>query len=115
MKRAAIFLRSWRRALSLALAALPGVFLLSTGCRHSGQNTPDGVTKAPPPRFVDVAQAAGLNYAWTIPGKRPLNILQTIGNGCAFLDYDNDGNLESSWSASSWRSIKAMATATLPT
>src|SRR5205823_14090585 len=40
------------------------------------------------------AQAAGLNYAWTIPGKRPLNILQTIGNGCAFLDYDQDGNLD---------------------
>ena len=29
-----------------------------------------------------------------IPGKRPLNILQTIGNGCAFLDYDRDGNLD---------------------
>jgi hypothetical protein len=45
-------------------------------------------------RFVDVAQAAGLKYEWTIPGKRPLTILQTIGNGCAFLDYDNDENLD---------------------
>ncbi len=34
--------------------------------------------------------SAGLHCSWTIPGKRPLNILQTIGNGCAFLDYDND-------------------------
>src|SRR5690348_18352819 len=46
------------------------------------------------PRFVNVAAAAGLRYRWTIPDKRPLNILQTIGNGCAFLDFDNDGNLD---------------------
>lgn len=45
-------------------------------------------------RFVDVAAKAGLNYEWRIASKRPLNILQTIGNGCAFLDYDNDGNLD---------------------
>jgi hypothetical protein len=45
-------------------------------------------------RFVDVASAAGLNYRWTIPGGRPINALQGIGNGCAFLDYDNDGNLD---------------------
>ncbi|HLK60959.1 MAG TPA: CRTAC1 family protein [Chthonomonadaceae bacterium] len=47
-----------------------------------------------PPLFQDVADRAGLHYRWTIPGKRPLNILQTIGNGCAFLDYNNDGNLD---------------------
>src|SRR5438270_845971 len=45
-------------------------------------------------RFAEVGRTAGLDYCWTIPGKRPLNILQTIGNGCAFLDYDQDGNLD---------------------
>ncbi len=44
--------------------------------------------------FVDMAAKAGLNYRWSIPGPRPLDILQTIGNGCAFLDYNNDGNLD---------------------
>jgi hypothetical protein len=44
--------------------------------------------------FIDTARSAGLDYAWSVPGKRPLNILQTIGNGCAFLDYDRDGNLD---------------------
>jgi hypothetical protein len=43
---------------------------------------------------VDVARSAGLDYTWSIAGKRPLNILQTIGNGAAFLDYDNDNNLD---------------------
>lgn len=46
------------------------------------------------PVFEDRAQEAGLNYKWSIPGKRPLNILQGLGHGCAFLDYDNDGNLD---------------------
>jgi len=46
------------------------------------------------PLFRDVAAEAGLDYRWVIPGPRPLNILQTIGNGCAFLDFDNDGNLD---------------------
>jgi hypothetical protein len=30
-------------------------------------------------------------YRWSLPGPPPHNILETIGNGCAFLDYDNDG------------------------
>ena len=43
-------------------------------------------------RFVDVAAADGIRYKWTIAGKSPHNILDTIGNGCAFVDYDNSGN-----------------------
>ena len=46
------------------------------------------------PRFREVGVDAGLNYRWHIEGKRPLSILQTIGNGCAFLDYNGDGNLD---------------------
>src|SRR6185369_5589128 len=45
-------------------------------------------------KFREVGIDAGLNYRWTIAGGRPLNILQTTGNGCAFPDYDNDGNLD---------------------
>src|SRR5436190_98736 len=42
------------------------------------------------PKFTEVAEASGIHYQWEIAGQRPLNILQTIGNGVAFLDYDND-------------------------
>lgn len=45
-------------------------------------------------RFVNVAAAAGLKYRWEAPARRPLTILDSIGNGCAFLDYNNDGNLD---------------------
>lgn len=43
---------------------------------------------------MDVSSKAGLEYRWEIHGPRPLTILQSIGNGCAFLDYNNDGNLD---------------------
>ena len=52
------------------------------------------MSQSPDISFVDVADKAGLKYAWKTEGSRPLNILQTIGNGCAFLDYNNDGNLD---------------------
>ena len=44
--------------------------------------------------FSDVADSAGLGYRWKVTDPRPLNALQTIGNGCGFLDYDGDGNLD---------------------
>jgi enediyne biosynthesis protein E4 len=55
---------------------------------------PSPARQAEPPAFAEVAEAAGLRYRWTINGPRPCDILQTIGNGCAFLDYDSDGNLD---------------------
>ncbi len=69
------------------------------GCRSthtSGRtHTANQSTSTPgSPHFTDVAQAAGINYQWKTSGSRPLNILGTIGNGCAFLDYNNDGNLD---------------------
>jgi len=68
---------------------------LLTGCGHPPVPAPPAPTPpaAGPPLFRDVAEQAGLHYQWTVPGPRPLNILQTIGNGCAFLDYDNSSHL----------------------
>ncbi|HZP80926.1 MAG TPA: VCBS repeat-containing protein, partial [Chthonomonadaceae bacterium] len=41
-----------------------------------------------------MAQEAGLNFRLGHGGKTPLNILETLGHGCAFLDYDQDGKLD---------------------
>jgi enediyne biosynthesis protein E4 len=90
----------------LFLGVLLGVILLC-GCRQEPLSSSVSLPSVPsvptvsasarpkePPFFVDVTEQAGLRYRWVIEGKRPCNILQTIGNGCAFLDYDEDGNLD---------------------
>ena len=74
-----------------------GCCLASGGCKPPTAESISAPPVAPSPepiKLVDRAATAGLNYAWQIPGPRPLNILQGIGNGCAFLDYDNDGCLD---------------------
>jgi enediyne biosynthesis protein E4 len=49
-----------------------------------------------PAQFVDVARQAGVArvYSTRVTDGQALTILQTIGHGGAFLDYDNDGNLD---------------------
>ncbi len=89
-----------RYALPLAVSLLA---VLLTGCTRPAETPAPKVNANAPAasggnitavQFSDVADAAGLNYVWKAPGKSPHNILQTIGNGCAFLDYDGDGNLD---------------------
>ncbi len=70
-----------------------GAALFTMGC-HEKPTGAAPIGQAAPALFSNVAESAGIRYEWVIPDKRPLNILQTIGNGCAFLDYDNDGNLD---------------------
>ena len=83
-----------RRALFLPIAALALAPLLAGArCGPAPAALPPGSGDGSV-RFTEVAASAGISYRWEIAGKRPLNILQTIGNGCAFLDYDNDGNLD---------------------
>lgn len=52
---------------------------------------------SPPPSshlFRDVAGEAGLRFQWGHGGKSPLHIIETLGHGCAFVDYDQDGLLD---------------------
>lgn len=76
-------------AVPLALA-----LLLLAGCEKAKKAPPPALSPTAPVRFREVAESAGVHYAWTAPAKRPLTILQTIGYGCAFLDFDNDSNLD---------------------
>ena len=91
----------------ICAAILAGVS--GAGCVDRGVTTPvipavvaDGKTRPPTVKptpgdslqFKDVTSAARIDYKWSIEGKHPLTILQTIGNGCALFDYDGDGNLD---------------------
>src|SRR5438046_4557242 len=75
------------------------LFALSAGCGPQGgpstsRNELAQTSNPTGPKFVNVAGAAGLRYRWEAPAHRPLTILDTIGNGCAFLDYNSDGSLD---------------------
>jgi hypothetical protein len=45
-------------------------------------------------QFTDVAASVGLNFKHVYGSRRPLTIVETMGSGCAFFDYDNDGWLD---------------------
>jgi enediyne biosynthesis protein E4 len=82
----------------LGLLALPGVRALAQGVStRSVIPTPRGKPSGLPfhARFTDIAEAAGLR-APTIYGgiEKKRYIIETIGCGVAFLDYDNDGWLD---------------------
>ena len=46
---------------------------------------------APPPQFVDITRAAGLNFHLTCGGPQKLYIMESMCGGVAVIDYDNDG------------------------
>ena len=79
----ALFFASLRLCVTFFLLCL-------TGCAPT--------TNAPTPRveadFALVTKSAGITYRYEKWWKEPGNIQQTVGNGCAFLDYNNDGNLD---------------------
>jgi hypothetical protein len=74
--------------------------LVLAGCRgpviHEAAAPPPAGPAAAPANapFAEVAAAAGLRFRHENGGRSPLNILQTAGSGCAFLDYDRDGWLD---------------------
>jgi enediyne biosynthesis protein E4 len=87
------------------LASLAGLVFFLEGCfpsvtsqdappKANTSSTSPSNTETSNVLFTERAKEAGLDYVWSVPGKRPLNILQTIGNGCAFLDFNHDGNLD---------------------
>jgi enediyne biosynthesis protein E4 len=79
------------------LAGLAGLALMTGAACEKKQ--PD-VPVSPEPKtaspmiFNEVAAQSGVDFRFEVAGTRPLGILQTIGNGCALFDYDNDGNLD---------------------
>ena len=67
---------------------------LLAGCPASKAPTSVASPEAPGLRFEDRREQAGVDFTYTLPGSRPITILQSMPGGCAFLDYDRDGNLD---------------------
>src|SRR3954466_11603568 len=86
----------WTRREFAALLTLPALRAQGVSTRNVTP-TPRGKPSALPfhAHFTDIAEAAGLRAPVICGGvDRKSYILETVGCGAAFLDYDNDGWLD---------------------
>lgn len=92
-----------RRLLSFGRKLLLGgaPLLLVSGCtgtgraaHHPSELRPAATSGAAPFRLSEEAAARGLRFRHSYGSKSPLTIVEGMGSGCAFLDFDNDGNLD---------------------
>ncbi len=81
------------RLAPLLFLAIPA--LVITGCRPGGTNgltSGDGTATRPlAGQFQDVTASAGIGFRHTNGQPEQFLFLQTLGGGCAILDYDGDG------------------------
>jgi len=77
------------------------LLLIFTGCK-SGIKSPKGSQKqdknaAPTPSeefFQEISRGIGLDFVHSIGEKHLNNIIESVGGGAAFLDYDRDGYID---------------------
>ncbi|HET9515812.1 MAG TPA: CRTAC1 family protein, partial [Gemmatimonadales bacterium] len=71
--------------------------LLPAGCRSRDIASPPAPGEFPPGssvRFVDVTEQAGIRWRHVSGQSGRFYFPETMGSGCAFLDYDGDGQLD---------------------
>jgi enediyne biosynthesis protein E4 len=61
------------------------------GDRATGTDVAQQSNESPTPRFTDVSAAVGIKFRHTNGAGGRKYMPETMGSGCAFLDYDNDG------------------------
>jgi enediyne biosynthesis protein E4 len=85
--------RTSNAVLASFLAALAASALLTQVTGGTLAKTEDARPAATaPPRFLDITRQAGLRFVHYTGAFGMKYLPETMGSGCAFLDYDNDGN-----------------------
>ena len=91
----------FRNRHGLLLSVFLSVLLGLSGCDNKQAVAPrvPEPARTPPATqaaglFEDVTERAGISFRHTNGAVQRYLFLQTIGGGCAFLDYDNDGFLD---------------------
>ncbi len=79
----------------LTVAGLVVVAGVMVGCRPSSTSVVPPAPAAPGGGiYRNVAESAGIRFNWGHASKAGLTILETLGHGAAWLDYDRDGKLD---------------------
>jgi hypothetical protein len=83
-----------RTLLSLPVPVL--LLLPALGCNRAPNAQAAGKPSTAPPaiRFAEVAVSSGITFKHTSGRSGRLWLPETMGSGCAFLDYDGDGDLD---------------------
>jgi enediyne biosynthesis protein E4 len=76
------------------LAAVCGAALLAFAAARAGGSVAAGGPEAAPIQLEDATAAAGLDYKNLFGGPGKPYIIESTGNGAAWLDYDGDGDLD---------------------
>src|SRR5438094_10226988 len=71
----------------LLLSAMPAV----AGCRAKTVTRAAVLPAAAPVQFTDVTAAAGIKFVHNNGASGAKWLPETMGSGCAFIDYDGDG------------------------
>jgi hypothetical protein len=88
------------RILVLAAAAC-----LALGCSSA---KPGSVLKASSPAFTDVSEESGIAFKHHTGADKRKYMPETVGSGCAFLDYNGDGRLDVLYiNATDWPGVSA--------
>src|SRR5437764_11749119 len=69
-----------------------------------------GSPAASPVRFVDVTRSAGIAFRHQNAASREKYLIETMGSGCAWIDYDRDGLLDLYLVNSAGRSVDRKST-----
>src|SRR5688572_7465447 len=88
-----------RREAAAAFSALAAVSLALPGCRLSPpsrgpQEDPAACGTVAGVRFTDATASAGIRFRHTHGGSGQKYLPETMGAGCAFLDFDQDDWLD---------------------
>jgi len=75
------------QALGITLTVLGAVLAL----RHAASWVAAATPENPPGHFVDVTRQAGVRFVHNTGAFGKKYLPETMGAGCAFIDYDNDG------------------------
>src|SRR5690349_13593050 len=88
-------------SITVTLLGLAVALALAGGCSHQpeGNTSSSGMpassaANATPPAFQDVSDKAGIHFLHQSSPTAHKYLVETMGSGGAFLDYDNDGNLD---------------------
>jgi hypothetical protein len=71
--------------------------LLLVGACQSGREGPDKQAQLPPPGqdfFLDITDASGIDFSHTIGDHHLSNLVESVGGGAAWIDYNKDGFLD---------------------